>query len=56
MAKKTKKQMIGDEIYCGVIETFHRHGFSGWGDVLAKYLTRAELERIAKKVRKDLGR
>jgi hypothetical protein len=52
MAKKTKDQLI-DFIHEKLTKKWWA---CSWSDVLGIYLTRAELERIVKKVRKDLER
>jgi hypothetical protein len=52
MAKKTKRFVVAE-----IVDAFEMacKGFY-WPDILVRYLTRAELERIAKNVRKDLER
>jgi hypothetical protein len=50
MAKKTKEQAMDD-----LLDMINESGESFF-DVIERHLTRAELERIAKKVRKDSER
>lgn len=50
MAKKTKERLAAQ------IELDKMESDLFWTDLIEKYLTRSELERVAKKLREDLGR